>query len=157
MIMEKFKIGDRVYAVTDKDWTGIIVSVSDNSYNILADDGNMYVNLHCDCFNLIHSFTKNDIKNGDIVTLRNGDKLIYIDNDFYDVSKDYDNVLDNIGDIRDDMIYSDPDYSESDIMKVSRPTKYVDVFSRPKESKKMTVSEICKELGYDVEIIKEGE
>ena len=42
-------------------------------------------------------------------------------------------------------------------MKVSRPTKYVDVFSRPKESKKMTVSEICKELGYDVEIIKEGE
>ena len=164
--MAKFKIGDRVigndkatekYAVTKKDWVGIIIDVHDNRCDIQGDDGELYTNLYCDCFNVIHSFTKNDLENGDIVTLRNGDKLIYIDDYFYDVSNGYDNVLDDIGDLRDNMIYSDPDYSESDIMKVSRPTDYVDVFSRPKESKKMTVSEICKELGYDVEIIKEGE
>lgn len=30
------------------------------------------------------------------------------------------------------------------------------LWNRP-EAKKMTVAEICKELGYDVEIVKEGE
>ena len=33
--------------------------------------------------------------------------------------------------------------------------KYMDKIWERKEKRKMTVSEICKELGYDVEIIKE--
>lgn len=155
--MEKFKIGDIVDDKIIKDWRGIVVRVSDNSCDILADNGDMYVGLSCDYFNFIHSFTKNDLKNGDIVTLRNGDKLIYNNNLFYDISYYHDNVLNDIDDVRDDMICNDLDYRGSDIMKVSRPVEYVDVFLRPKEPKKMTVSEICKELGYDVEIIKEGE
>lgn len=166
MIMEKFKIGDRVigndkatekYAVTKKDWAGIVIDVYGNQCDIQGDDGELYTNLYCDCFNVIRSFTKNDLKNGDIVTLKNEDRLIYSNNLFYDISYYHDNVLNDIEDIRDDMICNDLDYRGSDIMKVSRPVEYVDVFSRLKEPKKMTVSEICKELGYDVEIIKEGE
>ena len=155
--MAKFKIGDRVRSVTETDWTGIVVRVADNSYDILTDDGDIYVRLRCDCFDFIHSFTKNDLENGDIVTLRNGNELIYIYDCFYDVSRFHDNMLNHIDDIRDDMTYDDSDYRESDIMKVSRPVNCANVFSRSKESKKMTVSEICKELGYDVEIVKEGE
>lgn len=155
--MKKFKIGDKVDDKTIKDWRGIVVRVSDNSCDILADNGDMYVGLSCDYFNFIHSFTKNDLKNGDIVTLKNGDELIYANNYFYDMSDTYDNCLHNISDLHNNMTCYDPSYRESDIIKVSRPIEYVDVFSRPKEPKKMTVSEICKELGYDVEIVKEGE
>lgn len=155
--MKKFKVGDRVYDKTIKDWRGIVVRVSDNSCDILADNGDMYVGLSCDYFNFIHSFTKNDLKNGDIVTLKNGDKLIYANNCFRDMSDTYDNCLYCISDLNDDMMHYSSNNRESDIIKVSRPIEYVDVFSRPKEPKKMTVSEICKELGYDVEIVKEGE
>ena len=155
--MEKFKIGDKVDDKTIKDWRGIVVRVSDNSCDILADNGDMYVGLSCDYFNFIHSFTKNDLKNGDIVTLRNGNELIYDNNYFYDASSTYGNCLYCISDLNDDMMHYSSNNRESDIIKVSRPIEYVDVFSRPKEPKKMTVSEICKELGYDVEIVKEGE
>lgn len=155
--MKKFKVGDRVDDKTIKDWRGIVVRVSDNSCDILADNGDMYVGLSCDYFNFIHSFTKNDLKNGDIVTLKNGDKLIYANNCFHDMSDTYDNCLYCISDLNDDMMHYSSNNRESDIIKVSRPIEYVDVFSRPKEPKKMTVSEICKELGYDVEIVKEGE
>lgn len=155
--MEKFKIGDKVDDKIIKDWRGIVVRVSDNSCDILADNGDMYVGLSCDYFNFIHSFTKNDLKNGDIVTLKNSDKLIYVNNYFYDTSSTYGNCLYRISDLNDDMMHYSSNNRESDIIKVSRPVEYIEVFSRPKEPKKMTVSEICKELGCDVEIVKEGE
>lgn len=163
--MRKFKIGDivigndkatRTYRVTKKDWIGIVFNVDDYSYDMLGYDGKIYTDLNCDCFDFVRSFTKNDLKNNDIVTLKNGDHLIYTNNLFYNISYNHDNGLNDIDDIRDDMRCDDADCSESDIIKVSRPIEYVDVFSRS-EPKKMTVSEICKELGYDVEIIKEGE
>ena len=97
---------------------------------------------------------KNELKTGDIVTLRNGDKLIYNDEyeEFKDLSSDYCNSLSDLDDLNDNMTY-DGD-SKNDVIKVERPTGYETIFNNV-ETRKMTVAEICKELGYDVEIIKE--
>ena len=97
--------------------------------------------------------TKYDLKDEDIVTLRNGDKLRYNENDeeFKDLTSDYTNSLSDLSDLNDDMTY-DGD-SRNDVIKVERAIEYETIFSR--ETKKMTVAEICKELGYEVEIIKE--
>ena len=97
--------------------------------------------------------TKYDLKDEDIVTLRNGDKLRYNENDeeFKDLTSDYTNSLSDLSDLNDDMTY-DGD-SRNDVIKVERAIGYETIFSR--ETKKMTVAEICKELGYEVEIIKE--
>lgn len=105
-------------------------------------------------------FTKDNLEPGDMVTLRNGDKLILNKiracfTDFEDGELDTGNCLSNMYDVTDDLLYIGDD-RDSDIMKVERPT-YHTVYERveeKKEPKKMTVAEISKELGYDVEIVK---
>lgn len=103
-------------------------------------------------------FTKDSLQPGDVVTLRNGDKLILDDDkDFIDIFGERSNSVDNIEDFTANLEYkfSSNEY-DSDIMKVERPT-YHTVYERveeKKEPKKMTVAEISKELGYDVEIVK---
>lgn len=104
-----------------------------------------------------YEFTKKDLKDGDIVTLRNGDKLIYCEDDkhFADLRSTNSNYLSYRHELNDDLTYNDSD-ENSDIVKVERPVEYDVVYTRgTKEIKKMTVAEICKELGYDVEIVKE--
>lgn len=97
---------------------------------------------------------KSELIKGDIVTLKNGDKLLFTGFDFIDLSDNYDNGLSTIVDLNDDMTYEDRKDNKNDIVKVSRPVMYCDVYIR-KESKKMTIAQISKELGYDIEIIKE--
>lgn len=96
---------------------------------------------------------KNNLKNGDIVTLRNGDRLIYANRNFTDLSDDNNNTLCDTSDLNDDMTCNY--HKDNDIVKVTRPVASYDIYERKEEAKKMTVAEICKELGYDVEIIKE--
>lgn len=118
---------------------------------------------------------KENLRNGDICILRNKQVYVYIKdeiNDLYDLlyieggympTKDYNS----------DLTIKNND-KEWDIVKIYRP-KYIQklfklirqkdidfencdlklIFEREKEVKKMTVAQICKELGYDVEIIKE--
>ena len=64
--------------------------------------------------------TKYDLKDEDIVTLRNGDKLRYNENDeeFKDLTSDYTNSLSDLSDLNDDMTY-DGD-SRNDLIKVER-------------------------------------
>lgn len=101
-------------------------------------------------------FTKDDIQNGDVITVRNGDKLYLSSNGYFvDIEGERFNSIASRGDLTNDLL-CDGDDRDSDIMKVERPT-YHTVYEREeekKEPKKMTVAEISKELGYDVEIVK---
>lgn len=70
----------------------------------------------------------------------------------------------------DDLTCKEDDYDEYDIIKVyaqnngeyisgsvlqKNEIRNMNLIWERKERRKMTVSEICKELGYDVEIVKE--
>lgn len=106
-------------------------------------------------------FSKRALRPGDVVTLRNGDKLVLtnIGTMFSDIDGEEDNHLCSLSDLTDDLMYTSimkhRMNGSSDIMKVERPT-YRTVYEREEETRprKMTVEEISKELGYDVEIVK---
>lgn len=104
---------------------------------------------------------KNELKMGDIVTLRNGNRLLYVGENnicsFVDLSEDNDNWLEDLDDLNDDMTISDEDSRDNDIVMVDRPITYTNVFEREDKAREMTLAEICEELGYEVKIIKEEE
>ena len=109
------------------------------------------------------NFCKDDFKTGDIVTLRNGDRLIVTKNDFNDIDVNNNNNLCEISELDNDLRYvniwagedvTQPEDEKNDIMKVERPTQYKIMYER-EEGKEMTLAQICKELGYNVKIIKE--
>ena len=99
--------------------------------------------------------TKHDLQNGDIVTLRNGDRLILLDEDFKDLDGENDNSLADIYDLENDLSYSGYG-KDSDIVKVERAFEYQTVYNRENTVKEMTVEEISKALGYEVKIVKEA-
>lgn len=106
------------------------------------------------------NFTKYDLKDGDIVTLRNGAKLVYCDDCFFDFGDRIDNNLTDFEDLTNDLKYDDNSWSvdtkaDNDIMKVERPTQYKTMYERKEEVKEMTLAQVCEELGYNVKIIKE--
>lgn len=101
-------------------------------------------------------FTKDDLQTGDVVTLRNGDKLfIDTDMDFRDIDiSNNSNNLSDINDLINDLLYIYDD-EDSDIIKVERPT-YTTVYEREENKvKEMTIAEISEALGYEVKIVKE--
>lgn len=97
---------------------------------------------------------KSDLQGGDIVTYRDGGKrivdilnnrLVYL-NDFSSESMHLNNYNNDLMDI--------DNCSQWDIVEVFRATTK-ETFITKREIKKMTVKEICEELGYDIEIVKE--
>lgn len=99
-------------------------------------------------------FTKSDLKDGDVVTLRNGDRLIHNNGNFTDLNEEHDNYLAYIDDLNDDLTCEDSDEKDSDIVKVERVKEYTTVYERNEEVKEMTVEEVSKALGYEVKIVK---
>jgi len=99
---------------------------------------------------------KSDLITGDIVTLRNGDRLLYdaTEEEFRDLNESNNNSLLYLFELNEDMTYDGNDKA-NDIVKVERPGMYDEVYTRKEKPKKMTVAEICKELGYEIEIVKE--
>lgn len=107
--------------------------------------------------------TSQDLKPGMVIETRDKDRFLIIRKDngvLYGINND---LWFDIKKCNSDLTYKG--YPECDIMKVYEP--YVNslggmlndgigvpIWER-KEPKKMTVSEICKELGYEVEIVKE--
>lgn len=92
-------------------------------------------------------FTKQDLKAGDRITLRNG--MVEI----WDGSRigplDYEDINDNLtnnGNLG----------SKLDIVKVEKPKKYETIYEREK-ARKMTVKEISEALGYEVEVVDSHE
>ena len=103
---------------------------------------------------------KDELKNGDIVKLRNGDELIYFEDDgtFADLHNNQNNCLCDLDNLTDNMKSDGYAYGEeNDIMEVKRPVLYHNVFTRDETVKEMTLKEVCDALGYEVKIIKEEE
>lgn len=99
-----------------------------------------------------------DLKFGDIITLRNGERYLYADGYLCGESVNYycdaDNLSDNYNDnlIRDSYESDKQDY---DIVEVKRPVGTYTVFDRSTEPVEMTIAEISEKLGYEVKVVKE--
>lgn len=99
-----------------------------------------------------YKMKKEDLKNNDIVTLKNGDRLLFFNGDFYDLGGSCCHYIDDLDDYDDELMCDfDKDY---DIIKVERPVKYETVFER-EDVKELTVDEISKILGYKVKVVGE--
>lgn len=113
-------------------------------------------------------FTKSDLKNGDIVELRNGQRYVYIEkyNDRFIYSTNSDEVIVNLkdgeysrlGNYDDDLRYKGRGNCEYDIMKILDMSEFYKkqkwTWEREK-TEEMTLEEVCKELGRDIKIVKE--
>lgn len=94
-----------------------------------------------------------DFKFGDIIILRNGTRFVYADGYIYGENEDYNRDADKLNEeYYDDLCYRYGS-KEYDIIKVERVGETV--FKRESEIKEMTLEEVCKELGYEIKIIKE--
>lgn len=97
---------------------------------------------------------KENLKDLDIITLRNKERLVLIDGEFIDLNDDYTNDISELDDFRDDLtcFYN---HHQFDVIKVERTVISASIWEREEKAVKMTVSEVCEKLGYDVEIVKE--
>ena len=111
--------------------------------------------------------TKSDLRTGHIVTLRNGTRHIV----YKDCVLGYGDVIVNthkqswmrFSDYHEDMTCTDND-TEFDIMKVETPKTPYDYNGNPdnitgltlwQRTKKMTIAEIEKALGYSIEVVSD--
>ena len=105
-----------------------------------------------------------DLKTGMVVETRDGTKYLIVNQDgkLYGIGMNVYMSLDGRYPHKSDMTW--PDDSDLDIMKVFKPAlrKFSTMLSdecnciwNREKVRKMTASEICKELGYEVEIVKE--
>ena len=101
-----------------------------------------------------NKMAKEDLKNGDIVTLRNGDRLMLSVKSFCDLSENNHNPIYTLNQFKDDLTYYINE-REDDIIKVERPVKYETVFEREEEVQELTVDEMSERLGYKVKVVGE--
>ena len=172
-----FKAGDRVKLVrTDdeissyKERIGKIGTIQqcgwiiESAVNVKWDDGcKSAVTPFKSNLELIkeNNMRKEDLKNYDIVTLRNGDKLILVDKNFAELDgKNNSNYISDLEDLNDDLTCDRtyPDTKTSDIVKIER-FKSLDtniVYTREEQAEEMTVEQICKALGKNIKIVKQS-
>lgn len=109
---------------------------------------------------------KSDLKIGYVVKLRNGNLCMILPNshdelclsgpdDWKPVSEFWDDLTNRLNTDKDVVEVYGRSGSNQHAHKVC--TYRRELLWKRSEAKKMTVAEICKELGYDVEIVKEGE
>lgn len=190
--MKEIKVGDKVEIVNDIDETfynkmvfGAIYTVEDiriekktgRSYAILKETTDKPYLFNCKLVDEKEKqFKKSDLKSGDIVELRNGDRYILIKNarhNQYDTPTDVFMSINKFGSMplswySDSLLNSNGDKSY-DIMKISDSFYIPNIFrTHPsgtlvvpdwawerEETKEMTLEEVCKELGRDIKIVKE--
>ena len=123
-----------------------IINVRGNRYDI-KESGYSWVD---DFFEEVE-FSKDLITDLSVVTLDNGEKLLYIKDkdEFIDLKYGQSNSLCDLSDIDDDGYVCVGNH----IIKVEQPT-YASMYST-NEVREMTVEEISKALGYEVKIVKE--
>lgn len=99
---------------------------------------------------------KKDLKENDIVTLRNGDRLVLVGEDFIDLSDDNGNNLCDLSDLDNNLecVKCYGKVEDCDIVKVERPVEYETVFER-EDVQELTVDEISERLGYKVKVVGE--
>lgn len=137
----KFRIGDKLKVINIKHCQscniGEIVKVVDveeicKRYSCKTSEGLVFYFEESELEKL--DFTKADLKDGDIVTYRNGikrlvnatnKKIVFIQNP---------NILSfDFCDFRDDLTNKNKEGKEYDIVKIERPVKYETVFERKKK------------------------
>ena len=101
---------------------------------------------------------KSDLRNGDIVTYRDKKKrIVNMKKQGLTIIEDFDNVYLSLTSLNEDLYYKDNEDHDFDVVKVYRPTTEETFYTEKtkKEIKEMTLKEVCKELGYEIKIIKE--
>lgn len=172
----KYKVGDKVRVRKDlKEWEQYgrltftesmgklrgnnvtIKEVLSNDYHIVEDNSEYFWTDEMLEGNKI--IKKSDLQNGDIVTYRDGRKrIVNIKRNGLAIIRNFDDVWLSLDNYEEDLFNYNDKEGDLDVVKVYRPeTEETFYTERTKKTKKMTVAEICKELGYDVEIIKENE
>lgn len=140
----KYKVGDKVrikrdlkqgddyeFGVVDEmeELKGHVVTIAhidDNIHKLKEDKGKW--NWSEEMFENLAEFNKSDLKDGDVVTYRNGERQIVTDNasrlrgfnciGHYNTSSFEEDLKEAYGD------------TDLDIIRVERPTLYIDVFKR---------------------------
>lgn len=135
--------------------SGTVVTISYADNDFYKVEGNNW-NWVDDFFESVNIFDKNLITDLSVVTLDNGDKLVYIKNEdlFRDFYPHYANDLADMSDINADGSIEGRFHGKTKIVKVEQPV-YSTVYENPEDVKEMTVEEISKALGYEVKIVKE--
>lgn len=190
--MKRIKVGDRVKIVDTKGelesykellghtyTVEAIVIADDTGYECVSLAGTSYAPYLFNCKLVdenVRQFEKSDLKSGDIVELRNGDRYILIKNarhNKYDTSADIFMGINKFGSMplswySDSLLNSNGDKSY-DIMKISDGFYIPNIFcTHPsgtlvvpdwvwerEETEEMTLEEVCQELGRDIKIVKE--
>lgn len=190
--MKKIKVGDRVKIVDTKGELESYKELLGHTYTVEAieiEDGTGYEyaslveTIHvpylfnCKLVNEnVRQFEKSDLKSGDIVELRNGDRYMLIKNarhNQYDIPADIFISINKFGSMplswySDSLLNLNGDKSY-DIMKISNGFYIPNIFrTHPsgtlvvpnwiwerEETEEMTLEEVCKELGRDIKIVKE--
>ena len=131
----KFKVGDKVKVIAKKHGHGFnigeivkIEEISDRDYKCSSLEKNELWWMGEDEFTKV-KFIKSDLKDGDIVTYRNGDKRTVIAGNLINSNGFISKKLNQYtNELKDTVI------GESlDIVKVERPTQYKEVFERKEE------------------------
>jgi hypothetical protein len=131
----KFKVGDKVKVIAKKHGHGFnigeivkIEEISDRDYKCSSLEKNELWWMGEDEFTKV-KFIKSDLKDGDIVTYRNGDKRTVIAGNLINSNGFISKKLNQYtNELKDTVI------GESlDIIKVERPTQYEEVFERKEE------------------------
>lgn len=176
--MSKFKVGDRVRFIKHE------ATVPDRLVGcigvISVDDGTEIPRVHFtgdDNF-WIHDyalksaqFTKADLKSGYLVEYRNGERRLVVETSdggfvllsgecmIYNSSRSYNDEL-RYGCIalsNDIMrVYGLPKRAENGSVLSTSGRELIWTREEKAAAKKMTVTEVCKALGYDVEIVRDG-
>lgn len=147
----KYKVGDRVkikdglkkedryynhIAEAMKKYAGKIMTIREingNMYRMKEDNGKYYGGgwyWSKDMIEGLAIFTKSDLKDGDIVTYRNGEKLINVQGMLINKEEGISGFISNYNE---DLTRENKYYKDTDIIKVERPTKYETIFERKEE------------------------
>lgn len=160
-----------------KGTIGTIIDATDCQYPIVKFDGYRPINSDVKYLEPV-PFSKADMKPGYVVEMRDGRKALILP--YRDVRRDKDALIlaydspnscswDPVDDVvADDLSWVGFGSRQHDIIRVyglsivggcaiaASSTEHRDLLWERKETKKMTVAEVCKALGYDVEIVKDG-
>ncbi len=153
----KFKVGDKVKVIAKKHGHGFnigeivkIEEISDRDYKCSSLKENELWWMGEDEFTKV-KFIKSDLKDGDIVTYRDGRKKIVFEDKFYGSNhfvllKYYTEDLKDID-----------GEEENDIVKVERPVKYETVFEREEvldETEKKYLAEVIRPFRKRIQFIQ---
>lgn len=166
----EFNIGDKVivkdnlrdisnfkggYMSSMKKFEGKVVTIksfcADNE-GVLIEEDPVCLTWDIRAFKRIN-IKRNEIEFGDILTLRNGDRYVVANGGMYGEKECYNRDADEVEVWYNDDLTQNENNKNEDVIRVERAGNII--YERQKEAKKMTVAQICKELGYDIEIVKE--